>query len=73
MQNARIEDVLVRDKFENIALIARMLEKEITPIVKNYLNLEDDVVVRYRKSGDKFIFDIEVKAERIKPFGMIIS
>ena len=44
MQNARIEDVLVRDKFENIALIARMLEKEITPIVKNYLNLEDDVV-----------------------------
>lgn len=73
MQNARIEDVLVRDKFENIALIARMLEKEITPIVKNYLNLEDDVVVRYRKSGDKFIFNIEVKAERIKPFGMIIS
>lgn len=73
MQNARIEDVLVRDKFENIALIARMLEMEITPIVKNYLNLEDDVVVRYRKSGDKFIFDIEVKAERIKPFGMIIS
>ncbi len=73
MQNARIEDVLVRDKFENIALIARMLEKEITPIVKNYLNLEDDVVVRYRKSGDKFVFDIEVKAERIKPFGMIIS
>ena len=50
-----------------------MLEKEITPIVKNYLNLEDDVVVRYRKSGDKFVFDIEVKAERIKPFGMIIS
>ena len=73
MQNARIEDVLVRDKFENIALITRMLEKEITPIVKNYLNLEDDVVVRYRKSGDKFVFDIEVKAERIKPFGMIIS
>ena len=73
MQNTRIEDVLVRDKFENIALIARMLEKEITPIVKNYLNLEDDVVVRYRKSGDKFVFDIEVKAERIKPFGMIIS
>lgn len=73
MQNARIEDVLVRDKFENIALIARMLEMEITPIVKNYLNLEDDVVVRYRKSGDKFVFDIEVKAERIKPFGMIIS
>lgn len=73
MQNARIEDVLVRDKFENIALIARMLEKEIIPIVKNYLNLEDDVVVRYRKSGDKFVFDIEVKAERIKPFGMIIS
>lgn len=73
MQNARIEDVLVRDKFENIALIARMLEKEITPIVKNYLNLEEDVVVRYRKSGDKFVFDIEVKAERIKPFGMIIS
>ena len=73
MQNARIEDVLVRDKFENIALIARMLEKEITPIVKNYLNLEDDVVVRYRKSGDKFVLDIEVKAERIKPFGMIIS
>ena len=73
MQNARIEDVLVRDKFENIALIARMLEKEITPIVKNYLNLEDDVVVRYRKSGDKFVFDIEVKAARIKPFGMMIS
>ncbi len=72
MDNFRLEEVLVRDKFANLGVVAKMLEKEITPIIKNYLLLSDDVVVRYKKTGETFTFNIEVKAERVKEFGVVV-
>lgn len=73
MSLLRLDEILVNDKFENIAKIARLLEKEVTKVAKNYLIFRDDAVVRYRKEGDKFIFNVELTVERVKPFGKIIG
>lgn len=73
MSLLRLDEILVNDKFENIAKIASLLEKEVTKVAKNYLIFRDDTVVRYRKEGDKFIFNVELTAERVKPFGKIIG
>ena len=73
MSLLRLDEILVNDKFENIAKIASLLEKEITKVAKNYLIFRDDAVVRYRKEGDKFIFNVELTVERVKPFGKIIG
>ena len=73
MSLLRLDEILVNDKFENIAKIASLLEKEVTKVAKNYLIFRDDAVVRYRKEGDKFIFNVELTVERVKTFGKIIG
>ena len=69
MKTLRLEEVLVRDKFENLNGVTRLLTDEITPIAKNYFVLADDVVVRYRRDKGKYIFNVEITAERVKPYG----
>lgn len=65
----RIDEVLVRDKFVNIDSVAKILEEEVSSVVRNYLSCPNDAVVRFKKVGDKFVFNIEIVADRIKPFG----
>lgn len=72
MELFRLDEVLVNDKFSNISEVARLLEHEITPILKNYLSLSQEVVIRYKKCGNGYRFMLEVDAERIKPFGKIL-
>ena len=68
----RLEEILVRDKFENLSGVVKMLEDEITPIVRNYFVLDDDIVVRYRRDKGRYVFNIEISAERVKPYGKMI-
>ena len=49
MELFRLDEVLVNDKFSNISEVARLLEHEITPILRNYITLSSDVIVRYKK------------------------
>lgn len=72
MEVMRLEEILVRDKFENLSGVVKMLEDEITPIVRNYFVLDDDIVVRYRRDKGRFVFNIEISAERVKPYGKMI-
>lgn len=65
-----LSEVLVRDKFQNINVVTDMLKSEITAVLKNYLIIDDGVVIRYRKDGEFFVFNIEVVASRIKPMGV---
>lgn len=65
----KINELLIRDKFTNPQLVAEVLKGEITPIARNFFLLSDDLVVRFRRDGDKFVFNIEIQASRIKPFG----
>ena len=69
----KLKEILVNDNFENISKIGNLLESEVTEVAKNYLVLSSGTVVRYRKDGDKYVFNIELTAERVKPFGKIIG
>ena len=68
---SRIEEVLNEDKFCDPQHLCEVLQEEIQPIAKNYLSLNGDVIVRYRKEGEKNVFFIEMNADRIKPFGYV--
>lgn len=65
----RINELLIKDKFQNLDQVAEILKEEITPVARNFFLLGDDLVVRYKKQGDAFVFNIEILASRIKPFG----
>lgn len=65
----RINELLIRDKFKNPQDVAEILKEEFTPIARNFFLLDDDLVVRFRREGDKFVFNVEICASRIKPFG----
>lgn len=67
----RINNILNSDKMGDPQAVCEVLKDEIKPIVENYLNLQNEVVVRYKKENNKNIFFIELVAERIKPFGYI--
>ena len=69
----KLKEILVNDKFENISKIGNLLESEVTEVAKNYLVLSSGTIVRYRKDGDKYVFNIELTAERVKPFGRILG
>lgn len=65
----RIDELIIRDKFTNLEQVSEILKGEITPIARNFFLLDGEIVVRYRRDGDRFLFDIEIPASRIKPFG----
>lgn len=68
---SRIEEMLAVDKFCDPQHLCDVLQEEIQPIAENYLALNGDIRVRYRKEGDRNIFFIEIVAGRIKPFGYL--
>ena len=66
----RINELLVRDKFRTLEEIAEILKCETTALARNFFLLSDDVVIRYKKENNTFVFNIEISASRIKPFGV---
>ena len=66
----RIDELLIKDKFSNLDQVAEVLKEEITPIARNFFLLADDLVVRYHREGDRYVFDVQIDAARVKPFGM---
>lgn len=65
----RIKELLIKDKFSNPEVVAEILKSEITPIARNFFLLDEDLIVRYKRNGDVFVFNVEISASRIKPFG----
>lgn len=68
----RIDELLIKDKFTNLGQVAEILKEEITPLAESFFELDRDVVVRFRREGDGYVFDVEISTNRIKPFGMRI-
>jgi len=64
-----LNELLIKDKFTNLEQIAEILKEEVTPIARNFFLLSDDVVVRFKRNGDRYIFNVEIQASRVKPFG----
>lgn len=67
----RIDYILDNDKFFDPQQICEILKDEVKPIIQNYLSLEEDIKVRFKKGNASNIFWIEIPAKRIKPFGYI--
>lgn len=63
----RIDYILEKDKISTPQRICEILKDEIKPIIENYLYLESEVVVRFKKEGNKNRFWIEFDISRIKP------
>lgn len=68
----RLEEVLIADKFANLDRVSEVLKEEITPIAQNFFELSQPLVVRFKKEGNRFVFDVQIDATRVKPFGMRI-
>lgn len=67
----RLEFILDNDKMKDPQYICEVLKDELQPIVNNYINLQDEIKVKFKKEDNKNKFLIEIDAERIKPFGYI--
>ena len=65
----QIEELIVRDKFTNIEQVKEILKEEVTSMARNFFLLENDVVVRCKRENNYYIFNVEICANRIKPFG----
>ena len=67
----RIEYILDNDKMNDPQILCDILRDEIKPIVENYLNLNSEIMVRFKKENNRNIFFVQIDADRIKPFGYI--
>ncbi|MBE7075672.1 MAG: hypothetical protein E7375_01200 [Clostridiales bacterium] len=65
----RINELLIKDKFSNLEQVAELLKEEITPLALNFFLMSKEVTVRYKREGSGYTFNVEIKADRVKPFG----
>lgn len=75
MQNLIEEDrvltMLARDNMNSPEHTRVVLSSEIQRVVKDYLELKDDIKVRFKLIDEEIVFMIEMRASRIKPFGYL--
>lgn len=75
MQNLIEEDrlltMLSRDNTNSPERTRLVLASEIQRVVKDYLELKEEVKVRFKLVDEEIVFMIEMRAERIKPFGYL--
>ena len=65
----RIDELIIRDKFTNLEQVSEILKEEISSVARNFFLLSNDIIVRYKREKNNYIFNIEICANRIKPFG----
>ncbi len=65
----KIDELIIRDKFTNLEHVSEILKEEVTSVARNFFLLSDDVVVRYKRQNNNYVFNVEIPASRIKPFG----
>ena len=65
----QINELIIRDKFTNIEQVCELLKEEIEDVSRNFLLLDGSVVVRFKRTKNGYIFNVEIPASRIKPFG----
>ena len=65
----RIDELIIRDKFTNLEQVSEILKEEISSVARNFFLLSEDIIVRFKREKNNYIFNIEICANRIKPFG----
>lgn len=67
----RLNSVLERDKCYAPEYVCEILKGELSPLIQNYIELNSDLSVRFKKVGDKLTFNVEIDALRVRPFGYL--
>lgn len=67
----RVQEIITRDNTNSPERTRLILASEIQRVVKDYLELKEDVRVRFKFVDEEIIFMVEMKAERIKNFGYL--
>ena len=73
MQNVIEEDrlfsMLSNDNVLSPERTRIILTSEVQRVVKDYLELTEEIKVRYKMVDEEIVFMIEMRAKKIKPFG----
>ncbi len=73
MQNLIEEDRLLtmlnRDNVNSPEKTRLILTSEVQRVVRDYLELKEEIKVRFKLVDEEIVFMIEMRANRIKPFG----
>lgn len=65
-ENGRIFSVLRNDQYQNPEKMLPYLKSEIKAVVGDYLNLNGEVVVRYKLTQEGLLFMVEIPASSLK-------
>ena len=68
---SRVEEMLKLDNISNPQGVCRVLEQEIKTLLENYLVINKEIIVRYKKEKGKNVFFFEFQAEKIKNIGYL--
>lgn len=71
IENDRLMSILCKDNTASPERVRVVLTSEIQRVVKDYLELKEEIKVRFKLVDEEIIFMIEMRANRIKPFGYI--
>ena len=69
IEEDRISRMLSRDNVNSPENVRMILGSEIKKVVRDYLELKDEIKVRFKLLDEEIIFMVEMRADRIKPFG----
>ena len=69
IEKDRLMSILCKDNTCSPERVRVVLSSEVQRVVKDYLELKDDIKVRFKLVDEEIIFMIEMRADRIKPFG----
>ena len=69
VEEDRLFSMLAKDNTLSPERTRVILTSEVQRVVKDYLELTEEIKVRYKMVDEEIIFMIEMHAERIKPFG----
>lgn len=71
--NDRLLNVLVKDKNHSPNRLRNILKSEITEILKNYVELDDEVELKIDEERGRISIKIKATAIRVKEFGTILD
>ena len=62
----RVFSMLASDNYANPEKVVPILEREFYFVAKDYLNLSDEIKIRYKKTPHGLVFMVEIPATGVK-------
>ena len=71
LKEDRLFSMLSDDNINSPERTRIVLTSEVQRVVKDYLELTEEIKVRFKMIDEEIVFMIEMHASRIKPFGYL--